>query len=557
MRLTTAIAVLLALVAGPAVAQDLQAPNLLLTPRSTSPGDTGRLLFYELTANGENRVSFKSPDSLAADNNYLLPSAYPIANNYALVSSTTGTLSWLSGASLAGLNCGGVAGAVCFYDGTNLSGDATKLYWDNAAKTLAIGTNVANETLTVREDNALVSFPFGLDNATVSAFTGVGQRFRLRSSTGVLRNAATWQVQWLVNTNGAESSTFSLINMNAGAFSTNFQIEGVNAYVPSGGLSIGFATAPTNPLHIKTATANVGIRLERTAATTSSYDIGIRSNGNLFIAEPGAGDRIELTKTTGFLGIGGNTGPAYAVDVRVGAGAQSMFRLATSTINLFTAYTDANGDAYWVLADRNGAAKLQANSTLTRSAFGAETNNSLILRANAADMVEITNAGLLKVLTSSSELGSKLGVGQAPTYYIDALAGAGAQSLFRIKNGTGDLTTISTDANADSYQSWKKQDGLRIMTINSAIPGLGTDTNLTWYLWANTSANKIAAIEAAGILSVQGAFRFRLGADTSGNLGADQNGTMVYCTDCTKAAPCAGGGVGAMARKENGVWNCN
>ena len=35
------------------------------------------------------------------------------------------------------------------------------------------------------------------------------------------------------------------------------------------------------------------------------------------------------------------------------------------------------------------------------------------------------------------------------------------------------------------------------------------------------------------------------------------NGTIIYCSDCTIASPCAGGGSGAIAKRLNGVWVCN
>lgn len=41
------------------------------------------------------------------------------------------------------------------------------------------------------------------------------------------------------------------------------------------------------------------------------------------------------------------------------------------------------------------------------------------------------------------------------------------------------------------------------------------------------------------------------------NLGTPVNGTAVYCSDCTIANPCAGGGTGAVAKRLNGVWVCN
>lgn len=37
-------------------------------------------------------------------------------------------------------------------------------------------------------------------------------------------------------------------------------------------------------------------------------------------------------------------------------------------------------------------------------------------------------------------------------------------------------------------------------------------------------------------------------------------GTLIYCTDCTKASPCAGGSTGAWAKKRDGKtvgWDCD
>jgi len=38
---------------------------------------------------------------------------------------------------------------------------------------------------------------------------------------------------------------------------------------------------------------------------------------------------------------------------------------------------------------------------------------------------------------------------------------------------------------------------------------------------------------------------------------AAANGSIVYCSDCTAAAPCASGGTGAIARRINGAWVCS
>lgn len=44
---------------------------------------------------------------------------------------------------------------------------------------------------------------------------------------------------------------------------------------------------------------------------------------------------------------------------------------------------------------------------------------------------------------------------------------------------------------------------------------------------------------------------------TFAGLGAAANGSMIYCSDCTVASPCAAAGTGAIAKRLNGAWVCN
>lgn len=64
-----------------------------------------------------------------------------------------------------------------------------------------------------------------------------------------------------------------------------------------------------------------------------------------------------------------------------------------------------------------------------------------------------------------------------------------------------------------------------------------------------TISNAYALRIEAGALNMGGA--------TFASLGTPQNGTFIYCSDCTIAATCAGGGTGALAKRLNSVWVCN
>lgn len=69
-----------------------------------------------------------------------------------------------------------------------------------------------------------------------------------------------------------------------------------------------------------------------------------------------------------------------------------------------------------------------------------------------------------------------------------------------------------------------------------------------------------------GLLDTDKDFRYGSGAGTHylyndsvafAALGTPSNGAQVYCSDCTVANPCAGGGTGAFAKRINATWVCD
>ncbi len=49
----------------------------------------------------------------------------------------------------------------------------------------------------------------------------------------------------------------------------------------------------------------------------------------------------------------------------------------------------------------------------------------------------------------------------------------------------------------------------------------------------------------------------RVGSVTFANLGPEQNGAVLYCSDCQPSLVCSGGGSGAWAQGSMGQWQCN
>lgn len=80
----------------------------------------------------------------------------------------------------------------------------------------------------------------------------------------------------------------------------------------------------------------------------------------------------------------------------------------------------------------------------------------------------------------------------------------------------------------------------------------GAITNY-WGLYINTPpSGKLYS------LFLNGAGYARAGTTTFSSLSTSvDNGTFIYCSDCTIASPCAGSGSGALAKRINGAWVCN
>lgn len=86
-------------------------------------------------------------------------------------------------------------------------------------------------------------------------------------------------------------------------------------------------------------------------------------------------------------------------------------------------------------------------------------------------------------------------------------------------------------------------------------------TGLTAVLIAGFGCASVASLPAGGpsVMNSSGVFTPTLGLGSTlfANLGTPRNGTFIFCSDCTIANPCAGGGTGAFAKRLNGVWVCN
>lgn len=83
-------------------------------------------------------------------------------------------------------------------------------------------------------------------------------------------------------------------------------------------------------------------------------------------------------------------------------------------------------------------------------------------------------------------------------------------------------------------------------------------------LWtmATLAAPDQVIVERGSPVTVNGGIRVGTGgltysAVTFATLGSSPDGTVLYCSDCTFANPCAGSGTGAIAKRLAGAWRCD
>lgn len=106
---------------------------------------------------------------------------------------------------------------------------------------------------------------------------------------------------------------------------------------------------------------------------------------------------------------------------------------------------------------------------------------------------------------------------------------------------------------------------------NKIVDSRGASAGMKWGIkigvsgaTGNPDSTQLKHNEVSGAISGHwikygtGAFTYTGGGPINfAALGTPVNGASVYCTDCTKATPCAGAGTGAFAYRINGAWDCN
>lgn len=99
--------------------------------------------------------------------------------------------------------------------------------------------------------------------------------------------------------------------------------------------------------------------------------------------------------------------------------------------------------------------------------------------------------------------------------------------------------------------------GVTSLVVNSAGLIVRDSLPLQWGSSTFSSPDVSLSRGAADELLLAAGDRMRFGGVVFASLGTPTNGSLIWCSDCTIAATCAGAGTGAFAKRLNGVWVCN
>jgi len=187
-----------------------------------------------------------------------------------------------------------------------------------------------------------------------------------------------------------------------------------------------------------------------------------------------------------------------------------------STGNFFAGVT-ANRD---IVIDANSTVRQYSAADTLNAGVTHDGSNTLFIEFPTIP-VATTGSGKIAEFDHDSITGTNLG---ASNFTLSGYSLFDMQLIFR--NNAGDLDIRSSSGNDILFRN-------------------------------NSGATRWTIDNADGNFVANGTVRMGLGSDVFANLGAETNGTTVYCSDCTKATPCAGSGSGALAKRINGAWDCD
>lgn len=225
---------------------------------------------------------------------------------------------------------------------------------------------------------------------------------------------------------------------------------------------------------------------------------------------------------------------------------------------IYETYTDASNYKRLVVYGSGtifieGAGTGSGGNTLS---LGTATNTGIDFYTNNTRRWGFSNAGHLLTLDADNayDIGAS-GANRPRHLYVGSNGTFGSTVSANIFTATSSLIT-----GAAGYIYWTSRS-----VMNSPSDGViklanqaETDFNRIQFGGTSTAFSGISLSASVGG-HAQGLIIQRADGTPQvfANLGAATNGSVIYCSDCTKATPCAGSGTGAIAKRINGSWDCD
>jgi hypothetical protein len=301
-----------------------------------------------------------------------------------------------------------------------------------------------------------------------------------------------------------------------------------------------YRIVPVSTLPATCNPANGDVRYLTATATAGIYKCGPAINTWTAIGSIGPGNSIVINQGTLTTSI-----PPLAISATWNNAANSFNGIFMNMTDTASAVTSSFQD-FWINGvsrfsfTKNGRIIISQPSLTTSIPFIDHTatwNNAGTTFINFSS--NVTNTA-----SAAGSLLARWQVGGADVFTLRVDGGSTAPFFRADATGNFQFNTrslISSSAN-----------GVLLLTNNT-----GASFDRLQFGVASTAWPSIAPVSTGG--AAQGIIILRGDGSpqTQANLGAAANGTMIYCSDCTIASPCAGGGTGAIAKRLNGAWVCN
>jgi hypothetical protein len=168
---------------------------------------------------------------------------------------------------------------------------------------------------------------------------------------------------------------------------------------------------------------------------------------------------------------------------------------------------------------------------------------------------------------------TEIAIGPTPSTTGDLRFSNNQSIRWRNAANGADMTGVVVDANdrlkLGSSTAFARLDNNVVEHGTGTVANTGNERYTSnWAQFARNAANSgniriwdfgttVADVTTIGDANAASVNLGQLTPFTNATLGTPGNGVVRFCSDCTIANPCAGGGNGALAKRLNGIWVCN